>query len=353
MRTQRFAIAALGALALGACASFLAFAGQKDVIRFTHENHGKRAIECISCHETIYDATTLADGERHMPAKSTCLGCHKKENQEKNCAFCHSAPELAKAWEKKAFTIKIDHVAHLERTEEDCKVCHKTLPEPGAREGMAPPMSTCLGCHQHRQAYEEGRCDQCHESLRKYPLAPVAEFAHAGDFVRRHGTVARVAADSCADCHDQNFCAECHATTSPVKIERLAPERVERNFIHRGDWLSRHPLESTLDSATCERCHATSYCQECHAQTAVGPGGGSARNPHPPNYSYPGPTSHAQDARRDIATCAACHEQGAQTNCLSCHRSGGVGGSPHPAGWSSQHPATDIATNGMCTMCHR
>jgi hypothetical protein len=31
---------------------------------------------------------------------------------------------------------------------------------------------------------------------------------------------------------------------------------------------------------------------------------------------------------------------------------GGIGGNPHPAGWTDRHPRSEIAQNGMCGYCH-
>jgi hypothetical protein len=70
--------------------------------------------------------------------------------------------------------------------------------------------------------------------------------------------------------------------------------------------------------------------------------------PHPPGFG----TRHAAAARADIASCAACHDQGAASVCVDCHRVGGVGGNPHPASWLSRHEAREIAGNGMCAACH-
>jgi hypothetical protein len=58
---------------------------------------------------------------------------------------------------------------------------------------------------------------------------------------------------------------------------------------------------------------------------------------------------HGDAARRDIVSCASCHDQGANSNCITCHKVGGTAGrSPHPRGWN---PTTSKDTK-MCKMCH-
>jgi hypothetical protein len=61
-----------------------------------------------------------------------------------------------------------------------------------------------------------------------------------------------------------------------------------------------------------------------------------------------GEERHGRAARRDILTCAACHDQGPASNCIHCHAVGGPGGNPHPDGWSSGRDVQD----GMCAFCH-
>ena len=38
--------------------------------------------------------------------------------------------------------------------------------------------------------------------------------------------------------------------------------------------------------------------------------------------------------------------------CIDCHKVGGVGGDPHPAGWTNRHPRDEINRNPMCLTCH-
>jgi hypothetical protein len=215
---------------------------------------------------------------------------------------------------------------------DDCAACHVKLSEYARVKPTPPTMKSCTKCHEHRVDFDEGRCGRCHTDLKRFPLKPVAEFSHAGDFVRQHGSVARSTADACAQCHDQTFCADCHAKTAPTRVELKFSENVTSDFIHRGDYLTRHSIEARFDQALCQRCHGTSFCADCHKQENVGPGGSNPRNPHPSGWAFAGPTSHAVAARRDIVSCASCHDQGANSNCVGCHKVGGIGGNPHPMG---------------------
>jgi hypothetical protein len=80
--------------------------------------------------------------------------------------------------------------------------------------------------------------------------------------------------------------------------------------------------------------------------------GVDGESPHGPGWSgMPGQgNEHGPAARRDPVACASCHGGAGEAMCATCHRVGGVGGSPHPAGWSSRRSRqTDLP----CVLCHR
>jgi hypothetical protein len=262
LRSARVLLCALGTVVFAACATYLSRGG--DTIRFSHAVHKKAEVECLTCHEPIYDAKVLRGD--FLPKEATCLRCHR--------------------------------------------------------------------------------------DLSRYPLQPVSVFSHQGDYVRVHGRAARSAPDVCATCHEQTFCADCHASTVAVKVEFKLPEKQDANYIHRDDYLGRHGIEAQGDSASCRRCHGTSFCESCHTAQNLTRRGDNPRNPHPPGWMVAGPRSHGEAARRDIASCASCHDQVARSNCVDCHRVGGVGGNPHPMSWLEKHDREEIQRNGMCLYCH-
>jgi hypothetical protein len=320
-----------------------------DQIKIPHATHARAKVDCLVCHESIYDAPTMEG--RFLPPEKTCLGCHKKEKETGNCAFCHTNVKRAADYPKRDTHLQLSHAAHIERTKEQCSVCHTALPAPVRTADTVVPMSACLKCHEHKQQFNEGRCGVCHTDLKRYRLQPVSAFSHQGNFVREHGRVARSSGETCATCHEQTHCADCHARTVSTRIEVKLPEHVGADFIHRNDFLGRHAVEAQADSPSCRRCHGTSFCDNCHRVQNLTPFGSNPRNPHPPGWSFPGSAVfHGPAARRDIASCAACHDQGARSVCVDCHRSGGIGGNPHPPGWNRSR--SEISGNNMCLTCH-
>jgi hypothetical protein len=346
---------ALGTLsALVACATLSTALGpgsEGDRIRFSHARHTAAKVECATCHEEVYDATAL--GTSHLPAEKKCLECHREQRETKNCAFCHSDVSGAKPWKTPAPTLKISHALHLEKVSDDCSRCHTGLPEPEGARAAPPPMSACAACHEHKEEIAEGRCATCHEDLTRFPLRPVSAFSHQGSFLKEHRLPAQASPQSCALCHAQAFCKDCHTQTSGARVERRLPERVDRALLHRGDFVARHALEARSDPALCQRCHGVSECQSCHEAQGLSPGSPTPVNPHPRGWMTPGPDSHGRAARRDIIACASCHDQGASSNCIDCHRVGGIGGNPHPPRFTLRHGPEEIDRNAMCLTCHR
>ena len=348
-------VLALGVLAL-ACATVFGFGPPADRVTPPHARHKKGDVECGACHETIFDATDLSTLD--LPKEKKCFECHKEERDAKKCEFCHTQPTKPLPFAARERHLIFNHKKHLEMDAigEDCTKCHKVLPEPGnvGKVSWTPPMEACTACHEHQEMFENGECDRCHLDLDRFPLRPVSTFSHKGDFLHEHEKIARSRPQACATCHDVQFCADCHARTVMTKVETKFPERFDRLMIHRGDWLGRHMIEVKADPVLCQRCHSMNFCADCHTRTGVTPGSDLPRNPHGPGINEVGSRDfHGEQARRDIVSCAACHDQGAASNCVSCHRVGGVGGNPHPASWLVRHKQEEINQNAMCLTCHR
>jgi len=343
-----------GMLLVIACATVTLKGDQgsgRDQVGFSHQRHATAKIECITCHDDVYDAKTLEAVQ--LPKERKCLECHKEQKEKGNCSFCHSDVQFAGPFPKRSQGLQMSHASHIERIGEDCSRCHLKLPEPGQNDDLVPPMAVCTNCHQHQTEYAAGSCSGCHLDLSRFPLRPISDFSHQADFLRSHPRPARSNPESCYQCHEQNFCQDCHSSSLPVRLELRLPERVDRLFVHRGDYLGRHSIDARADEAMCRRCHGTSFCEGCHTRENLTPAASNPRNPHPAGWNLPGGRNfHGDAARRDINSCAACHDQGPNSNCVSCHRVGGIGGNPHPPGWTSHHPQSEIGHNSMCVICH-
>lgn len=322
-----------------------------DQSRFSHARHRDASIDCITCHEGIWEATSLEKSQ--LPREAKCLECHQSSKDSGDCAMCHTAAARALPRPSRPARLAFDHVRHLERTKEECTGCHRQLHEPGRDAPLSAGHAACQGCHAHERQLADARCGACHTDLTRYGLQPLTEVSHQGDFLRRHARSARAADASCALCHQQSFCLDCHGTTAAASLSLVLPDRPDRAFVHRGDFLSRHPLKARADPASCRKCHSSSSCAQCHQAAHVSPAAANPRNLHPPGWvEAMGGGLHGAAVRQDAARCAACHDQGEQSNCVRCHKVGAPGGDPHPPGYGARHTLREASTQAMCRTCH-
>jgi hypothetical protein len=321
-------------------------------VLFPHSTHVDADVACNACHD-MSGATKLDPLVRHvnMPAQAT---------KTKPCADCHDTePKLKKAPARpeRAFRVTFNHTEHLKKVQ-DCKKCHGKLPETGDKQmPPPPPMAACTSCHYHQQEFAEARCMPCHVDLKGYK--PETAFKHEGNWLAAHGSLARPSAESCVACHDQTYCANCHSSaTTPALLSTIFPERVEAAFIHRGDYVSRHMVDAAAQPASCRSCHGTPFCDACHKVNGFSAGttGGPKIRPLSHSAGWVNNTDggvHKREARRDISSCAACHDQrGPQNTCTTCHASGS-GRNPHPKSFLDAHSLSDVKDNKMCKACHR
>jgi hypothetical protein len=308
---------------------------------FPHSTHVEAGLSCRACHEGITQATAVG------PTIHVSLPTGEAA---KACLECHEAGPPSLPPRRIERTINFSHAAHLPYVNGQCARCHTALVEPGDVKAPVPPMSVCTACHNHALDYAQAKCQPCHVDLKRYPLKPVADFKHEADFLRTHGAMAKAQVASCAACHEQTSCAECHAAaTRPFKPDIQWPEKVGASFIHRGDYVSRHTIDVAADPASCRRCHGSAFCEACHTQQRVSPRATATlgSDPHPPGWSAG--AVHGPAARQNIVSCAGCHDEGARSTCVTCHRNV----NPHPVGWGQRHNKTsDVASNSMCRTCH-
>jgi hypothetical protein len=350
-------------VALVACATVKKGPGPKEKrgarqrrseLRFSHALHAEQEIGCDTCHAKLNQAGDL--GRRHSPSKATCADCHEVKDKQA-CTTCHPDPRRARKLGQRPPSpgLIFSHRAHGKRVKE-CITCHAGAAVAKSLTAVPRPKmrGDCFACHNHLTDYRHMRCKRCHDRLSHHPIKVVSTFSHAGNFLKEHGRWARTSADLCGSCHQQSYCADCHSQRATVLPSVKLAERTDRRFIHRGDWISRHAAQSRADPGRCTKCHSEKRCASCHKARGIHAGSSTARGrtPHPPGWLSPGsPNSHGLQARRRITQCAGCHDRGALSNCVRCHKSiarGGLGVRPHPPGWSRGSKRG----HRVCLVCH-
>ena len=244
----------------------------------------------------------------------------------------------------------------MDDMENACELCHTTNRQSTRQaDRNLPPMQICLNCHYHENQYQSLLCLNCHTDLRSVGLKPMSRFAHQGNFLRDHKSYTWSQTKVCAQCHAQEDCMECHADNSDELTASMKYHgRTDRSFVHEPDYLSRHFIESRNDPALCITCHRPRFCETCHRANGISDITNvpqfDTTSPHPPDFDNErSPNFHGRIARREIANCASCHDQGRDAICVECHAEFTDDINPHPRGWSSDK---DKYRDRPCIDCH-
>ncbi|MCC6521249.1 MAG: hypothetical protein IT373_01180 [Polyangiaceae bacterium] len=300
------------------------------------EEGGMPCPTCSSCHTDMQRA-----GGAKPPGEAECAACHKATAKEELAKVAHGPGHA---------NITFPHDRHLPMPEiaGQCVRCHKGVPDDGTVGAMFPPMAACLGCHSG--AFETATCSPCHQRADLVKLEPQTVLRHDSAFLRNHGEAATRNQNVCSQCHAVESCTSCHDDTQTLDLGVRRIDKLDRPQHHRGDFVARHTIEAAASPATCTRCHQPTFCEGCHTARGVSAGARDAVNPHPFGWvtDVTSANFHGRGARRDILSCAACHDQGPATNCIRCHQVGGSGGNPHPSGWKTGRSTGET----MCGYCH-
>jgi hypothetical protein len=165
------------------------------------------------------------------------------------------------------------------------------------------------------------------------PQAPRPVRVHDANFRMQHKAAAATSAASCAGCHEQRFCSDCHAGEG------------SRRF-HVANFVQRHAADSYGRETQCASCHNTElFCRSCHREAGLGTRGRLDVAFH--NAQPQWLLQHGRAARQGLQSCATCH---VQRDCLTCHSTVGWGVNPHGPGFRAGRMADRNAT--QCLMCH-
>jgi hypothetical protein len=348
--------------------------GNDKLIKFSHKLHSDVA-DCKDCHTKVPSSTTLND--RLLPDHDACSQCHSVDD-ENNCKTCHF-DEKFEALNQPKFNMIFNHSFHINDQKLECVFCHKGLGnvEYGFQSpNVFPSMETCYSCHNSEKGVASSQCEACHIST--VDLIPASH--KTSDFKMTHKFVAERNDADCSMCHDNTSCGGCHVGTNMLTEKNLAndfyapyspnnytdgtkQQKITR--VHDLNYVYTHGMDLKGKESECQTCHEIeTFCAECHNT----PGG---------DYAIPGfiPSSHktkdfmiigvgtgggqhAVDARRDIESCASCHDtQGADPTCILCHidTDGIKGTNPktHPAGFMrDEHGDWHSDNNSICFNCH-
>ena len=122
----------------------------------------------------------------------------------------------------------------------------------------------------HPQELGNGRpmCTECHENEpMKGSNKLYGSLNHTPAFVKDHKFAANQDIQSCATCHSQSSCSDCHTGKGVVSPAIKLADRPDRMSPHRGGYLAIHRIEGKLDPTGCFKCHGRAnnqICTTCH-----------------------------------------------------------------------------------------
>jgi hypothetical protein len=197
---------------------------------------------------------------------------------------------------------------------------------------------------------------------------------HGLSWATNHRPFAKNQTFDCAACHQQSFCLDCHKSGFANEMGDTGNNMIN---VHRGEFSVSHPIAARTNPQLCSSCHEAAFCSDCHARFApadlalsshrrgwsdIDVSGSlhenfpadSCNTCHPDSVlpSHQWSASHSREARKNLATCQACHPDG--DVCIKCHSAReGLGVNPHPEDWKDFSSRLDGASGGRtCKRCH-
>ncbi len=344
------------------------------IIKFSHQLHADLD-ECQNCHSAVTESTSISD--RLFPNHENCASCHEVDNDEE-CNTCHYNENYEALIQKKPELI-FDHSFHLKNSSMQCTDCHQGLTEVDyswQASGVNPPMEQCYSCH-NDLTVASNACESCHISTAN--LLP--QDHKVVSFIRSHKFSATAFDSNCMMCHNNQSCSDCHVATTGI-MENNMPDNFYQpyypsnfidgvrqqaiNRVHDLNYRFTHGIESKGKTAECQSCHQVeTFCASCHFSEGTGDFalGGIVPASHLKTTFKTlgvgtGGGDHGTLARRDIESCASCHDiNGADPTCITCHLdSDGVKGTnpkTHARGFMNDEKGDWHDSMGsVCYNCH-
>lgn len=307
-------------------------------IKFSHKQHiVDVGAECSTCHAAA-DSSERAE-ELLFPKHAECSGCHAEVESENtdDCKFCHTDVDNLEAFAlPNREDIVFNHKQHIAGQQLECATCHAGIEQSEAPSvAYLPVMASCNSCHNEVKA--TNACESCHPRVET--MLPLSH--RVPDWSEQHKRLVRAdhTTSDCASCHNDNFCQTCHAEAATQfttgDLLRSVPENrpqpsgknpaVKQN-VHELNYLFTHSLDFRAKQSDCFSCHnQQTFCTECHTRNqAAGFGAPFPLSHRAADFVRIGAGSgggqHAVLARRDMESCASCHDlEGRDPSCVLCH----------------------------------
>lgn len=346
----------------------------KSIIKFSHKVH-QSSVECEACHVNVSESVSLKGSL--LPDKPICAQCHSEEIEDnEKCGFCHYDGVFEKLIPSKSSLI-FNHKYHIKEEKLNCSECHQGLTEVNysfEAPKSNPDMKSCYRCHNDESA--PNTCSMCHISTAD--LLP--QNHKVSNFNKTHKFYVEAKGADCQVCHNDEFCQSCHTGTTKITelnkkdnfylpylpetyIDNTKQQKITR--VHDLNYVYTHSIDAKGKSSDCQTCHQVeTFCASCHTgyPSDFSLGGVTPKSHKVQNFVTigvgTGGGEHAKLAKRDIASCASCHDyDGGDPTCTLCHidNDGIKGTNPktHKTGYMKDVKGDWHDSNGsLCYTCH-
>lgn len=257
-------------------------------LKFAHATH--QMTTCTTCHGDF--AKVALATTKQLPTMASCLTCHKNGAEERHCTDCH----LAKA----GGTLETEFPqGNLVPHHTGLGDAHGPGFEKQHRVEAMQVGASCTACH------DRSECVACHQGVVK-PL----DF-HTGNYLLTHAIEARRGTPDCSACHRaESFCVACHersglATRGDTRWNSVDPAR----RFHPAAWDRGHGVEAKRNLQTCASCHREEDCVDCHSAEQ----GKLNANPH--GAGWRGSARCKALDRGNRRMCLRCHVTADEIGC--------------------------------------
>jgi len=263
-------------------------------LKLSHAAHAQ--VPCTRCHGDL--ARVDLATRKQLPTMASCLSCHRDGDKPRRCGDCHLAKLGGLLETRFAHGTLVPHASGLGDA-------HRIGFARDHRQEALQQDATCEACH------DRSECVACHQGVTK----PV-DF-HPGNYVLAHAVDARRGKPDCSACHRAaSFCVGCHERSGVGRrgitdYNTVDPERA----FHPPGWASAsggrnlHARDARRNIASCASCHRDDECLDCHSAQP-----GSIRaTVHPPNWR--GSARCRALDRGNRRMCLRCHVTQDEVGC--------------------------------------
>jgi hypothetical protein len=200
-----------------------------------------------------HEAPDFLEAHGEMASVQSCSTCHTQDD----CASCHTqdapavALELPRAADVRAPGVLLEAKAPPSHTVASFVMEHGAL-------AAAEPTS-CTSCHTRSE------CSDCHEASSVQAVMPLelaGPMFHPPNYMARHSAEAYGRELECSSCHDvAAFCRDCHQQSGFETVGALGQGYHDAE----PNWLLRHGLPARQGLESCASCHQQTDCLQCHS----------------------------------------------------------------------------------------